>query len=231
MPKKQFKNTCVIKTQQNLKYILKIKLRYKILILSLLVVIPLVNCGTSRPENIGNICEIFREKSGWYDDAKASSNKWGTEIPVMMAIMRQESAFIGYAKPPRTKLLGFIPWKRPSSAKGYAQAIDGTWNAYIEDAGGMFSSRYDFEDAIDFVGWHMKTQGNKVAKAPLNDAYKQYLVYHEGLGGYRRKSYNKKKWLIKVAGGVKKRSAIYKKQLSGCEQEFQKSWWEKLWSF
>ena len=41
-----------------------------------------------------------------------------------MAIIKQESSFIADAKPDRRKLLGFIPWKRKSSARGYAQAID-----------------------------------------------------------------------------------------------------------
>ena len=50
-----------------------------------------------------------------------------------MAIIRQESSFDPNAAPERNKLLGFIPWKRPSSAKGYAQAVEGTWEEYKKE--------------------------------------------------------------------------------------------------
>ncbi len=202
-----------------------------VLALSMLVSVPLTSCGTKKPSNIGNICEIFREKGGWYDDAKASSEKWGTEIPVMMAIIRQESSFTYHAKPKRTKLLGFIPWKRPSSAKGYAQAIDSTWASYLEDTGGTIKSQYDFEDAIDFVGWYLKTQGHRLAKVPLHDTYNQYLVYHEGTSGFKRGSYRKKRQVIQTASLVKKWADTYRNQLAGCEHEFQKTFWQKLWPF
>ena len=29
-------------------------------------------CVTSPPEQVDNVCDIFREKSGWYKDAKES---------------------------------------------------------------------------------------------------------------------------------------------------------------
>ena len=32
----------------------------------------LVACTTSPPEQVDNVCDIFREKSGWYEDAKES---------------------------------------------------------------------------------------------------------------------------------------------------------------
>ena len=51
-----------------------------------------------------------------------------------MAFILQESSYIQGAKPERTKLLGFIPWKRKSSAFGYAQALDGTWERYKKEA-------------------------------------------------------------------------------------------------
>jgi len=179
MAKKLFKIKRKSRLKKTKKYISKMKLRYKILGLFVLILPILVFFRLSSPSDINDICTIFREKYKWYDYAKASSNKWGTEIPVMMAIMRQESGFRGYVKPPREKILGIIPWNRPSSAKGYAQAIDGTWQSYKDDAGNFFSRRCDFENAIDFIGWHMKTQGQGVAGVPLNSTYQQYLVYHE----------------------------------------------------
>ena len=73
-------------------------------------------CTTSPPKNTDDICAIFFEKDDWYDDAEDASEEWGTPIPVMMAIMYQESRFKAKARPPRKKILGFIPGPRPSSA-------------------------------------------------------------------------------------------------------------------
>ena len=61
----------------------------------------LAGCATSPPSNPDNICEIFREKDDWYADAADARDNWGSPIPVMMAIMHQESRFEAKAKPPR----------------------------------------------------------------------------------------------------------------------------------
>ena len=98
-------------------------------------------CATKPPENVANICAIFEEKGGWYKAAKKSEKRWGTPIHVQMAIMKQESTFKFNARPPRQKLLGFIPWTRPSDAYGYAQALDSTWKAYQKDTGRRFAQR------------------------------------------------------------------------------------------
>ena len=67
-------------------------------------------CATAPPQNIENICAVFEEKGSWYKAATKSEKRWGTPIHVQMSIMRQESSFRFDAKPPRGKLLGFIPW-------------------------------------------------------------------------------------------------------------------------
>ncbi len=69
-----------------------------------------------RHQNSKITYEIFREKSGWYDDAKDMEKEWGTPIHVAMAIIKQESSFRHDAKPPKDYVLGFIPWGRVSSA-------------------------------------------------------------------------------------------------------------------
>ena len=67
-----------------------------------------VGCATP-PQNTDNICEIFFEKDDWYDDAADARDNWNSPIPVMMAIMHQESRFKQKARPPRKMILGFIP--------------------------------------------------------------------------------------------------------------------------
>ena len=190
------------------------------------VVIPvfLSGCSTTQPSDISNICRIFEEKSDWYDAAADARDKWGAPIHVPMAMMYQESSFKHDALPPKDYVFfGLIPWGRVSSAYGYSQAKTPTWSDYIRETGNTGADRDDFEDAIDFMGWFIY-KSNKVNGVSKWDAYAQYLNYHEGWGGYRKKSYNKKPWLKKVAKKVKARSLRYAKQLKSCEEDLQKGW-------
>jgi hypothetical protein len=180
-------------------------------------------CTTSQPNNISNICSIFREKDDWYDHAKDAQKKWGTPVHVMMAIMHKESSFRADAKPPRKQLLGMIPWKRPSSAVGYAQALDGTWEEYEDEAGGFGASRSDFEDAIDFIGWYTNKTNKKNGVSKWN-AEHQYYAYHDGHGGYNRGSYKKKAWLRKVARKVDSLARTYRVQLNKCKDSLGGGW-------
>ena len=118
--------------------------------------IVLSSCVVSPPKKTTNICEIFYEKRSWYKAAVKTEKKWGSPAYVTLAFIKQESDFQQGAKPERTKLLGFIPWKRKSSAYGYAQAIDGTWDLYKKQAKKPLASRTSFKDSVDFIGWYNK---------------------------------------------------------------------------
>ena len=158
----------------------------------------LTSCASKPPDNQDNICKIFSEKSSWYRLANKSEEKWGAPIHVQMSILRQESSFQNRVKPEREKLLGVIPWKRKSSALGYTQAIDGTWDWYKKENNKPLASRVNFADAVDFTGWYINktTSINKISKS---DTYNQYLAYHEGHGGYKKGTYKSKEWLIAVS--------------------------------
>ena len=188
----------------------------------------LINCASSPPQNIDNICAIFEEKDDWFEDARASEQRWGTPIHVQMAIIRQESRFRDDAQPPRGTLLGFIPWTRPSSAYGYPQAKDGTWEWYIQKTGNDGADRDDFGDAVDFVGWYTNLSHRRLGISKW-DAYRQYLAYHEGHGGFERRTYRKKGWLKSVARKVERQSKRYAAQLKGCREELEEGW--SLWPF
>jgi hypothetical protein len=194
---------------------------YRLLILLVLLS---SGCATTPPSDVENICSIFREKDGWYDDADDARDRWGSPIPVMMAIMHQESKFRHQAKPPRKKILWVIPGPRPSSSYGYTQALDETWDVYMRDAGNYGADRDDFGDSIDFVGWynHQTYRRNGVKKT---DAYHLYLAYHEGQGGFKRRSFKNKQWLKGVSKKVSRQSGRYTKQLNGCEEELDSGWW------
>ncbi|MDH3757659.1 MAG: transglycosylase SLT domain-containing protein [Gammaproteobacteria bacterium] len=184
----------------------------------------LASCATTPPENVENICAIFEEKSSWYKAAKKSEERWGTPTHVQMSIIRQESTFKFDAKPPRTKLLGFIPWKRPSDAYGYAQALESTWKEYKKDTGRRFADRDDFDDAIDFVGWYTYSTHKAVGISKW-DPYNQYLAYHEGAMGWKRGSYKRKGWLKDTARRVDYRAREWGAQLKRCEDDLDKGWW------
>ncbi|MDA8621398.1 hypothetical protein N9L48_02020 [Psychrosphaera sp.] len=197
------------------------KKSFIILILTVLI----SGCATPQPKNISNVCEIFKEREDWWDDANDMNDRWGTPIHVVMAMMYQESSFKADAAPPMEYFLGFIPIGRASSAYGYSQAKTVTWDEYVKESGNSWSSRSDFEDAIDFMGWYT-AKTNRLNKVSKWDAKNQYLNYHEGWGGYKRKTYRKKAWLVRVANKVDSRAKRYATQLRGCEDYLNSSW---LW--
>jgi len=190
----------------------------------LLISVSLIGCVSKPPSDINNVCNIFRQYPKWYTDAKDVERRWKVPEPVQMAIVHQESKFDEHARPPHTKLLWIIPWKRPTSAYGYAQVLHGTWSEYKRTNGGLFSSRDVFGDGVDFIGWYAN-QANRRAGISRRDAYNLYLAYHEGIGGYQRKSYLKKGWLMPVARKVKARSQLYGMQLNSCIRSLESRSW------
>ena len=184
----------------------------------------LAACATRPPENVEDLCEIFRQKDSWWDAAKDSQDEWGTPIHVQMAIIRHESTFEFDASPPRKKILGFIPGPRASSAYGYAQVKDETWDWYRDKTGNGWATRDDFDDAIDFVGWYTDLTARTLGVSKW-DTYSQYLAYHEGHGGFQRKTYNKKDWLVKKAHRVDRTARNYGAQLKECREELDDGWW------
>ncbi len=199
--------------------------RTKSISLAGLLVVSLSGCTTPPPKDVNQICNIFEERHDWYEAAKNVEGKWGVPIHVPMAMMYQESSFREDAQPPMEYFFGFIPIGRPSTAYGYSQAKTMTWEDYMRETDNSGADRDDFDDAIDFMGWFIyKT--NKINGISKWDAYAQYLNYHEGWGGYKRKTYKKKKWLVKTSKKVKNRSLMYAKQLKTCRDDLDRSW---LW--
>ncbi|WP_434952642.1 hypothetical protein ACRWQL_04950 [Shewanella sp. HL-SH4] len=192
---------------------------------SLCCVIVLSGCATSPPAEPENLCSIFKQHRSWYEAAVDTREKWGVPVHVPLAMMYQESSFKHNAAPPMEYFLGFIPTGRASDAYGYAQAKTMTWDDYVRETGNSWSSRSDFDDAMDFMGWFIyKT--NKINGVSKWDAKNQYLNYHEGWGGYKRGSYKAKKWLTPVAQKVDDRARRYAQQYQTCKDDLDSSW---LW--
>ena len=193
-------------------------------LLALAWLVAAAGCATSKPDNVENICAIFEQKKSWYKAARKSEERWGTPAHVQMAIIHQESSFDFNARPPRTKLLGVLPWKRPSNAYGYAQALESTWDWYRKDTGRRSADRDDFDDAIDFVGWYTD-KSQKTVGISKWDPYNQYLAYHEGQGGWKKGTYQRKGWLKDTARRVDYRAKEWGAQLSRCEDDLDSGWW------
>lgn len=178
----------------------------------------LASCGGGRfsaPRNLEDACAILRERPEYFRAMKATERRWGVPIHVQMATIHQESKFIGNAKTPHRYALGIIPMGRQSSAYGYSQALDGTWEEYQQTSGGRRAKRDKIADATDFMGWYMdgSEKGLGISKY---DARNQYLAYHEGRTGFAKGSYNAKSWLLDVAQKVENRSQTYALQLRAC---------------
>jgi hypothetical protein len=180
----------------------------------------LASCGGgnfSAPRDLDNACAIVRERPQYYRAMQATERKWGIPIHVQMATIHQESKFIGNARTPHRFALGVIPMGRQSSAYGYSQALDGTWEEYQKDQRRGSAKRDRITDATDFMGWYMH-QTNERLGIPKSDAQGQYLAYHEGRTGYARQSYLAKPWLLDVSAKVQQRSQTYAQQLQSCRR-------------
>lgn len=192
-----------------------------------MVAVLLAACISSMPNNAENICSVFKERRAWYKAAKAAERRWDSPIPVAMAIVYQESGFRAKAKPAREKFLWVFPGRRPSSAYGYAQALDSTWEEYELKSGNRRASRANFADAIDFVGWY-NANSNTLSGISPSDARSLYYAYHEGNGGFQQGTYRNKQWLIEAAGRVQSNANQFSAQLEGCRNDLDKNWFQRL---
>ncbi len=186
---------------------------------ALALVLLVAACGGKReysaPRELDNACQILAERPQYRRAFRATEDRWGVPVAVQMAIIYQESKFVGNARPPHEYALGIIPMGRQSSAYGYSQALDGTWEEYTRSRGR--ARRDDIHDAADFLGWYM-TQTTAELGIPLNDTENQYLAYHEGRTGYARRSHMEKGWLLRVAQDLEARAALYDAQLHSCRR-------------
>ena len=189
--------------------------------LKLAVIVLVASCGGGRnytaPRDLDNACAIAAERPAYMAAMRAAERRWGVPVPVMMATIHQESKFVGDARTPHQFALGIIPIGRQSSAYGYSQALDGTWEEYMAETGNRRARRDDIRDATDFMGWYMHGSSQRLG-IPKTDAASQYLAYHEGRSGFARGSYRAKGWLTGVAARVGSRAQLYAAQLAACRR-------------
>jgi len=189
----------------------------------------LVGCATNPPRQQHDLCAVLEQQPKWYDYARASEDKWGVPAHILMAFVHHESGYRHNAKPPFEWFL-FIPLGRASSAKGYAQIQNPAWQDYKQSTGGLFKSRSDMQDALDFIGWYSH-KSNQTLGISKWDPKNLYLAYHEGHGGYRRGTHHNKKWLLSAAERVDHTAREYGAQLRRCDEQFRCRHWYQFWPF
>jgi hypothetical protein len=197
--------------------------RFAVLAFALLI----AGCATTPPSPAeqGDLCAVFEDRRDWFRAAARSEERWGVPVALQMAIISHESGFNDEARPPRgeRRFLGLLPGKRPSTAFGYAQALDATWEDFRRETGREGADRDDFYDAVDFIGWY-GDRSSRLAGIRKTDAVAQYLAYHEGPAGYSRGSWRNNSALIATAQRVGETAWRYDEQLQSCRKGLEGGW-------
>lgn len=182
----------------------------------LIITLTLIGCASSPPRNKRNACLLLSEKDEWSLPLRNASRKWGIPQHTILSIIYHESKFVSDAKPPRKKFLGIkIYGTRISSAYGYSQALDGTWEEYKRRTKNWTASRSNFADSVDFIGWYLNRSVRSLGISSRN-AYELYLAYHQGIAGYRRGSFRRSPSIRRYAKRVQETALDYKKQIRSC---------------
>lgn len=172
--------------------------------------------GEKPPTTVVDACRMQTERPHWFQAMSRTEQRWGVPVSVQLATISRESSFEADARPTRKVGSGIFSRHVPrSSAYGYSQALDGTWEWYMRDTGHRGADRDDFADSSDFIGWYMSLN-SRINGVQLGDAYNQYLAYHEGKAGYAKGTYKKKAWLPAVARDVQAWAVRYEQQLQTC---------------
>ena len=176
------------------------------------------------PRDPEDLCAVFREKPRWHDAARASADRWGVSEAALLAIVFQESSFRADARPPRRLWLGVLPGFRLSSAYGFGQVLDATWQEYLE-AGTRPGARRDrIADVLDFIGWYAAAIERR-AGVPRTSVRELYLAYHEGPSGYARGHHREKPLVLAAASRVEVRARRYESQYAGCRADLERRSW------
>lgn len=169
------------------------------------------------PAQAENACSIFAQYPSWRRATERAERRWGLSQGTQLAFVKRESSFQANARPPRTRRLIVLPGPRASSAHGYAQALDSTWDWYREQTGNRSARRTNFADAVDFIGWYA-SMSNRLSRISLDDPRNLYFAYHEGHTGYNQGTHNSKAWLQRAASQVEADARRFDTQLRSCQR-------------
>lgn len=189
-------------------------------VLGVLAILLWIEVSPRRPDDL---CAIFDQNRSWYRATRRSREDWGIPEAVQLAVIRQESGFRARARPARRRFLWIFPGSRPSSAFGYGQVLQSTWEGYRNSTRRPEAQRDDFADVAHFIGWY----GNHIHRRTgiaKDDAYNLYLAYHEGPSGFLRGNHRNKAWLLATARRVSSWAQRYQHQYDSCRDDLGR-WW------
>lgn len=176
----------------------------------------LVGCHTPRPKsNVEDACDLFEERFDWYRYHHKARKDHGIPIWLQLSFVNMESNFESKAVPVKEKKNGRVI-KTWSSALGYAQALNGSWGEYKKARPSWWRSRTYYADSVDFMGWYLH-RCHRDAGIAKTDTYNMYLCYHEGISGFKKGSYKKKKTIMRYAKKTDALARSYYDQLKTCE--------------
>ncbi|MEC7030568.1 MAG: transglycosylase SLT domain-containing protein [Pseudomonadota bacterium] len=185
----------------------------------ILVLLVLGGCSKLTYQDYSNnICKVVSSHYGWRSALSQTQKKYGISPGLVLSVIFHESSFKAEARPPKEKLLGFIPWQT-ATAYGYAQVKDETWAWYKSHNPGVFQSRNQFPDAVDFIAWYYKMFHLRLEKEGYDDdvtAADFYLAYHDGIGGFLQGTWREKQWVVLKAEKVAQLAEQYDQQLKQC---------------
>lgn len=188
-----------------------------IALLSLFLITTLTLGCVNIPKNQENACLILKQKKNWIKALKKTEKRWGVSAGMQLAFIKTESNFRPTARTARKYLFGLIPNGRISSAYGYSQALDGTWKQYQKNTGNRYHRRSNFSHSTNFIGWYVDKTRNKLG-IKKDNAYLQYIAYHQGHAGFKTGAYKNKKGLLAAARKTARNKKIFDTQLKNCKQ-------------
>ncbi len=159
---------------------------------------------STRTKHHDDACAMLSVNKDWFKASERAATKWGIPISVQLAVIKHESSFRHDAE------------AATSSALGYAQALDGTFEEYKQKTNNKNAKRTSYYDATDFIGWYFR-QTTKALGHSAYDAETFYLAYHDGIGGYKRNTHLKKGWLVDKAKKLQSTANTYRLQINKCK--------------
>ena len=84
-----------------------------------------------------------------------------------------------------------------------------------KSTGNRYHRRSNFAHSTNFIGWYVD-KSNKLLGISRNNAYLQYLAYHQGQAGFKTGAYKTKYGLLKVAKKTANTKNIFDHQLKKC---------------
>lgn len=131
-----------------------------------------------------DMCAYYARYPKRYKVQKQYEGASGLSMIDVHTLLELESSVTPYAVPwKKQKRFGLTVLKAQSSAYGYAQVLNATWQDYEQSYPGFWLYRSNFYDSIHFAHWYRNAFHSSLKASTL---YEFYLLYHDGPGRYQR---------------------------------------------